>query len=808
VLALACLLLAALAWWTWRAIGPGGDAARVAREDTSESSGDARLLGRKTPAEEEADATRATAPSSPERPDGPQGTITGRILGPDGKPVPGAEAVLLGSRGLYGGLDVQARATTDADGRFTVVVRAGRPVNLAAIAPGCCAAAGPGFGLAPDETRDVGTLHLETENTIRVRVVDEDGGPAAGVELSIESEADPVPEGWEVLHIASGGFGGDATGADGRSRFRSLPAGTYRIFLFYESDFVWNQVRERVPADGREVVFVVPARVAPQTVRLLLRLEGPNGEDVPAARVELRSTSGTASGGRRADGLFAVTVEEQPGPFTLLVWDARDAVGVPLGYRPFVLRDVHTREEPLLVRMEPGLDVRGCVTAGGEPATRTVSAWTCIRGDGTATRDPSETQHLESVSWQTTTDTSGAFVLTGLPKGTVELGVRGEGRLEDAPVRVETPASDVVLELVPTAVLRVRVHAPADEPFGVAGLRVYECVGGGLHRVYALEGGEHVDPYVRVFEVAPLRPEARYRVAGSGRTLKRRWPETILDGLVPREEPYDLLLAAGPAIEGRVEREDGTPVWGALVYPRPWPGGEFGPFRVVDGRWYVHATTDEDGQFHLEGLEAGDYLLVAQSPGLTSLYRDVRASPGTTGHRLVVHGDWRICGHVVDLEQGALDGIRVAAVPETGPTHLWAAHHVGEDGSFETDGLAPGRYRLSAWNDYDGRDPRCARSAVLEAGARDVRLTLRAGACLEVCVKDAHGRVVPGALVGAVDRWTSRRERTGREGTCAFGGLVPGSWTVEVDSPLGPRAEREVELEAGEARIEVVLPAR
>ena len=70
-----------------------------------------------------------------------------------------------------------------------------------------------------------------------------------------------------------------------------------------------------------------------------------------------------------------------------------------------------------------------------------------------------------------------------------------------------------------------------------------------------------------------------YRLTAWGVCSGVRCPAVVLDDVVPREAPYVLQLEDTPHVRGVVEREDGTPVWGAQVHHLAWPGGEFATYR-------------------------------------------------------------------------------------------------------------------------------------------------------------------------------------------------------------------------------------
>jgi RNA polymerase sigma factor (sigma-70 family) len=123
------------------------------------------------------------SPSAPVKADVPgakpaarERTIRGKVLGPDGKPIP-AELFLLG---LEGGPRRLGKAA--ADGTFRVNVPLGESVaHLVARAEGHAI----DFLTPATDTADEVTFRLVEERPIRGRVIDTQGRPVAGVEVSV-----------------------------------------------------------------------------------------------------------------------------------------------------------------------------------------------------------------------------------------------------------------------------------------------------------------------------------------------------------------------------------------------------------------------------------------------------------------------------------------------------------------------------------------------------------------------------------------------------------------------------------------------
>jgi protocatechuate 3,4-dioxygenase beta subunit len=126
------------------------------------------------PGERPAAAPKSTVPAAPAQ--AVAATISGRVLGPDGKPVPGAKLFLC---------DVNGRApapqpATDTDGRFRFALGPPAGRTLLAMVPGL----GADWVRLEAPTADV-TLTLPADVPIRGRVVDLEGKPVVGAAVRI-----------------------------------------------------------------------------------------------------------------------------------------------------------------------------------------------------------------------------------------------------------------------------------------------------------------------------------------------------------------------------------------------------------------------------------------------------------------------------------------------------------------------------------------------------------------------------------------------------------------------------------------------
>lgn len=205
-------------------------------------------------------------------------TLRGKVVAPDGKPLPGAEVVWMGNRkpplplhALPRGsseseprLEMIAQARTGDDGAFELkapfladnyVRYNGVNVRVMVVAPG--------FGLlsekvAPEDLDRELTLQVPEQLVIHGRLLAPGGGPAAGVSARLagfddetgergmyvgyRKRIDELPASWPRPRT---------TDADGRFTIEGVPVGSYATLIFEHPDYAVDEVTVNAFPDGR-----------------------------------------------------------------------------------------------------------------------------------------------------------------------------------------------------------------------------------------------------------------------------------------------------------------------------------------------------------------------------------------------------------------------------------------------------------------------------------------------------------------------------------------------------------------------------
>lgn len=282
----------------------------------------------------------------------------------------------------------------------------------------------------------------------------------------------------------------------------------------------------------------------------------------------------------------------------------------------------------------------------------------------------------------------------------------------------------------------------------------------------------------------------------------------------------DLTLSAAGLITGTVKDGKGEPVAGARVRTRPALGNLFrgGPggggagagARMVEALQTRADLTDAQGRFRLEGVgsavewtveaEAEDYVLAQSArlkvlPGETKEVELVLAGGATLGGRVVGEGGTWVSGARVRV--GTLEEAE-AARPFLS---AWEARRMLDPRVFFTDAegrflvpnLKPGRILVQV--EQEGYVTYCKRNLTLSADQvlDSHMISLSKGEVVEGVVKGADGRPLAGALV-----FVTSRRNPGAQGANEAGG-------ADTSESVEPQMSVQTDAE-GRFRIENVAP--
>jgi protocatechuate 3,4-dioxygenase beta subunit len=749
----------------------------------------------------------------------PGRALRGRAVDEAGAPVAGARAVLFPQELLRRGWPAAPQgvlaAETDAEGRFELLeVLPGRAALLLS-APGRASAERDGFEILPDRSvTDLGDLVLEPEVFVEGRVVEPDGSPV--VEASVAAARPPEQVLEERLFLYGERERADrvTTGPDGAFRIGALREGQVVRVEAAKEGYI-DGAADGVRAPGEEPVVVVLRPAATISGRVVDARGRPVPEAAvrPSFRARLPGTGFFQAVTADDQGSFELT-GVPPG---LVALEA--AAAGNQGSAPVVLElQPGERREGVEIVLEEGAAVTGRVLSpDGLPVAAAVVTATLDDGESFVT-DPSE---LTGPDGRFTLDTlaPGRVVLEahrdGYAPGRAELELDLGGATVD--VQLErgalvsgwllepdgTPAGSRTLQLLLAGThfdSRATVTTAADGSFVFRGVAAGEyritltdahrpvwsapetlTVQDGMPRegievrlprlaaiagrllglapdqlrgvVVAAVKHEHLafderqgevrdDGSYRVSELTP----GRWQVNAVQLEIGRRAEGWITIEPGQAEAALDLELRGGHTLTGTV-RQAGEPLAGARVDL----SGSSGFQR--DG-----ATTDLAGRFRIEGIRAGQHMVVVRDPGTGAMVAELVQIDGDQDVLLEIESH-RVAGSVYAADgSGPIAGATASLEPELElqgrrrfavPSQTFSA----ADGAFLLGGVAAGRWRLVV--EKPGYAAQVSTVEILGGDVEAAPVFLEPAGVLELRVRLADGRAPPSlvvVLMGAGER--------------------------------------------------------
>jgi protocatechuate 3,4-dioxygenase beta subunit len=509
-------------------------------------------------------------------------------------------------------------------------------------------------------------IDLEARRRLRGRVVDEQGRPVGGALVSVGlEEAGRFYAAWgpgtdTPVHpsAADGSFDLAQPAFVAQLQKANMQGALVAVKAGYAAGLT------RLPPSGDPVTIVLS-----RGVTLAGRVVRADGAPVSGADIALVEPGPLFAVQGRNQELPAWVRSGADGRFTVQVNPVRVYLAVRKpGHAPRVLDGVDPRAgQPVEVVLAPGAAIRGRV----------------VRSDGRGVADASvfvrDHANPPATAASTSSDSGGAFELTDLVAGAYELGVWHADTAVQAKRTVEAPAADLRVVLGPTAALRGRVVDQAART-PVPRYWITLATRGGAPSDFAAERVEEIVAADGVFVVEDV-PTGAVDLIFQAEGYRPRPMENVAVSAEPDGPDLEVALEPGLTVRGRVS-SDGAVVADAMVTAG------------ADGtRTDASASTDENGDYELKGLPAGELTLRVSRAGYRSVRRTLDARQEPRADVALTRG-LSLSGTVVADETGVPDA-RVAAA--SGALDADSQSAVTDAaGRFTLQGLSPGRYTITA----------------------------------------------------------------------------------------------------------------
>jgi protocatechuate 3,4-dioxygenase beta subunit len=607
-------------------------------------------------------------------------TITGMVR--DAKsavPIAGAQVVaMLGGMRMRG--SEIASGLTDAKGNYTLPIAPGS-YELIVSRPGY-SSANASASVSPAQNVQKSFVVTQSGRIVG-SVIDEDKRPVSGARVNAQQ-----------VTRESGFMGmGAMRGGQGNLAPYSAPDGRFVLRTEADADMQVEAAKRGYPAAKSATLRVAPGErkagvvlTIPRGQTVTGKVVDQNGKPVAGASVAANEAASGDTGAvmRRvvmgamrdrgddlvqtgADGTFTIRLKEGSYDFGF----KRD------GFAPKTVRSqaVTSATKPIEVTLEPSVEIAGRVTRGGVGIEGVL-----INAIG------------ESMS-STTSGFDGSFRLTDLAPGQLMLNATKFDEFIQLVRPVTAPATDVLLEIPPGGRISGRV---TDKSTGSpvtafqAGVSAPRGGGGMMIMMPPSMRSFSNDDGTFTLENVPTG-QTQLVVSAPGYTTGRVSNLTIEEGKTLAD--ITVTLDTGVKLSGHVTGPDGSALAGVSVRQDMVAGRTM---RIGGPAAEGSATTDSNGDYTIEALEAGEKTFVFQRGGYLQTSKTVTLSGKESHLDAQLSAGTRVSGLVV-TEGGApvADvGVRASSASDSG--FGGKSTRTDSSGAFTFEGMAPGHYTFTA----------------------------------------------------------------------------------------------------------------
>lgn len=730
------------------------------------------------------------------------GSLSGRVLGPDGRALAGAEIGLwtkldaempwfdpLDDFERYGripgAIPAHHRATTGDDGRFTLsTVRPGS-FQVLAVAQDLRPAVGSPLEVLSLQRAEAGDINLRRGHSLQIRVVDGAGKPVAEANASWRA-------GETAMAALAAGAKPALTDAEGRVLLTAMPGG---------------EVEAEVVAPGfararEKFVFDDPPR-APQNWDVVLRAGAVLTGAVTAAGFPVANANVQVVGGEgqlaMIEQMTTVEASAKTGPDGLFRldflpvgnWRVRVEHADHATYTSPDLTLLEGENPPLLVALAPGGTLRVTVLdeAGAPvPQATIVAMESSMQTQETGTTGPDGVtllEHLRAGNWQ-------VMRVDAFTQNPGEVPADFEVRFEYVQLADGEFKELTIGGVKQTATVEGRLTVggvPQDGRnvilIGPGGIKSATSDADGQYKMEKVEVGEYVVTVIK-------------GLGGGGSS----WTDslTVAGGGVQR---HDLALPSSVIEVHVVDATSGEIVKGVPVNLRPEDNSS------ISGGMFV--TTDAEGVARFEMLLAGTYMasvgnlampMLGGGEGLGSAMsggiRVASEDAGTQRVEVRLPQPARLRLRVTGPDGSFVAGAHVFYVDENGnPLNVMSMKPTNSKGVVELSGLPPGPGRFVVRHTQIGK---AEFDLNLQAGELSkYEVTLGKGVHLLLSVVNGRGESIGGVLAVLIDArghavntlYTIEETQALQQawysgGPLRVGPLTPGPYTVRLVRPGQP----------------------